>query len=67
MNERGTFVEVMLQGPTGDWAWMGGEVSRDQERPPEAEAEAGCLPGREGGGGGAPEPASEARATAEVT
>ena len=50
MNERGTFVEVMLQGPTGDWAWMGGEVSRDQERPPEAEAEAGCLPGREGGG-----------------
>ena len=47
MNERGTFVEVMLQGPTGDWAWMVGEVSRDQERPPEAEA--GCLPGREGG------------------
>ena len=49
MKQRGTFVEVMLQGPTGDWAWMErmetGEVSRDQERPPEAEA-ACCLPTR---------------------
>ena len=45
LQRRGTFVEVMLQtGPTGDWAWMGiEEVSRDQERPPEAEA--ACLPG----------------------
>ena len=46
MKQRGTFVEVMLQGPTGDWAWMGREVSRDQERPPEAGEAACCLPTR---------------------